>query len=475
MDSTFVVIFSSLILTIISIIFFKTKKSSKLNLPPGKYGWPLYGETIEYISKPEAFMRDRMAKYSKEIFKTSVLGEKVAILCGHSGHKFLYSNDTKLFQFWMPPSLASALSVKDDDKNSTSSKLLHEQLHKFLKMESLQHFVPIMDTKARHHFETFWCPFQQVKVQPLTKHFTFMLTCCLFIKYSNEEQVKELAKPFFDLHEGTMSESVSLPFYSAKKRQETVQKKIISIIKERQLELINKGGSKNNDDGIGGGFQDLLTRVLITASHEIDEKVIAGIINSLLFASFYTISTAITFIVYYLADHPHVYHKVLQEHLEIARSKKDGELLNWKDIQKMKYSWNVACESMRLRPPALGSFREVLNDFTYAGFRVPKGWKVAWNVYSTHKDPKYFPDPEKFEPSRFEGNNNPLPPYAYVPFGGGPFMCGGKEYARIEILVFLHNLVTRFKFSRVNPMEEIIYTPIPTPLQGLPIHLQKIN
>lgn len=96
-------------------------------------------------------------------------------------------------------------------------------------------------------------------------------------------------------------------------------------------------------------------------------------------------------------------------------------------------------------------------------------FQAYWSVHSTHKNPKYFPDPERFDPTRFEGNGPA--PYSYVPFGGGPKMCPGKEYARLEILVFLHNVVTKFKWEKLLPNEEFTYNPIPIPKKGLPVRL----
>ncbi|KAJ4835347.1 hypothetical protein Tsubulata_049210, partial [Turnera subulata] len=124
-------------------------------------------------------------------------------------------------------------------------------------------------------------------------------------------------------------------------------------------------------------------------------------------------------------------------------------------------------------PPSKGSFRQVITDFTYEGVTIPKGWKTFWTVHTTHRNPKYFPKPEKFDPSRFEGKGPA--PYTFVPFGGGPRMCPGREYARIEILSFIHNVVTQFKFSKVDPNEKVIYRNTPFPENGMLIRLEPVD
>ncbi|KAM7480830.1 hypothetical protein LguiB_005413 [Lonicera macranthoides] len=159
--------------------------------------------------------------------------------------------------------------------------------------------------------------------------------------------------------------------------------------------------------------------------------------------------------------------------MEIAKKKVPSELLNLDDVQKMKYTWNVACEVLRLAPPLQGTFREALTDFMYSGFIIPKGWKIYWSVNSTHINPECFPDPLKFDPSRFNGSG-PVP-YTFVPFGGGPRMCPGKEYARPEVLVFMHHLMKRFKWEKVIPEEKIIVKPMPIPEKGLPVRLIKLD
>lgn len=99
--------------------------------------------------------------------------------------------------------------------------------------------------------------------------------------------------------------------------------------------------------------------------------------------------------------------------------------------------------------------------------------QLYWTPASTHTDPIMFPDTARFDPTRFEGAGPT--PFSYVPFGGGPRMCLGKEYARVEILVFLHNVIKNFRWSLQVPDEKIIYDPMPTPVEGLPVSLQSHN
>ena len=86
------------------------------------------------------------------------------------------------------------------------------------------------------------------------------------------------------------------------------------------------------------------------------------------------------------------------------------------------------------------------------------------------KNPQYFREPETFDTSRCVEREARIP-HTCVPFGGGPRLCPGNEYARLAVLTFIHNVVKRFKWEVVNPKEKILGAMMPTPEKGLPIRL----
>ncbi|XP_077235932.1 beta-amyrin 28-monooxygenase-like [Tasmannia lanceolata] len=442
------------------------------NLPPGSFGWPIIGEVFEFLSsgrdgKPESFVRDRMEKYHRQVFKTSLLFEPMAVFCGPAGNKFLFSNENKLVVTWWPTSVQklfpSSILTSTGDQGKQSRRLLTA----FLKPEALQRYVGTMDEVVEGHMKSEWEGKGEVKAFHLIKASTFALACYLFASIEDPDQVLKLFKEFNILLKGIMQLPLNFPgtrFYRSKKAADVIRRELQLIIGQRRVALLEKKVSPT---------QDLLSYLLVTADESgrfMTEKEIMDNILLLLFAGHDTSTCTITLLLKYLADMPNIYDEVLREQMEIAMEKEPSQLLDWEDIKKMKYSWNVANEVLRLSPPVQGTFRSAIADITYEGFSIPKDWKIHWSVSSTHKNPNYFPEPEKFDPSRFEGEG-PMP-YTFVPFGGGPRMCPGNEFARLEILVFLHNVVKRFRWEAVSPNEKIQFDPMPMPIEGLPIRLQ---
>ncbi|CAN0879547.1 Beta-amyrin 28-monooxygenase [Linum grandiflorum] len=476
METSFYLTIVTILLFLSSILFtlfFKHKTHfNHPNLPPGDPGLPFIGETFDFLSAgskghPETFIFDRVRKFTSQIFKTHLVGQPTAVLTGLSGNKFLFSNENKLVTSWWPDSVKKIFPTVETTPLEEESRRMRALLPQFMKPEALQRYVGAMDDVARRHFESLWEGREVVEVRPLAKGYTFWVACRLFIGLDDPERIVQFLELFDHVASGIFCVPLDLPgttFRRAIKASKFISEKyLIRIIKERKAEMA-QGKNCSKD------ILSFMLTVVDDCGQYMSEMDIAGKILGLLIGGHDTSSCTCTLLVKFLAELPHVYDRVYEEQMEIARSKAGGdETLNWEDIQKMKYSWNVACEVLRLFPPLQGTFREAITDFNFNGFTIPKGWKLYWSASATHRTEEYFPKPEKFDPSRFEGSGPA--PYTFVPFGGGRRMCPGKEYARIEILVFMHNLVKRFKFEKVIPDEKIVANPTPVPAMGLPIRL----
>ncbi|XP_027190862.1 beta-amyrin 28-monooxygenase-like isoform X2 [Cicer arietinum] len=186
-----------------------------------------------------------------------------------------------------------------------------------------------------------------------------------------------------------------------------------------------------------------------------------------------TSATLMSLMIWKLSRDQEVYNKVLEEQMEILKQREGNEeRLTWGEIQKMKYTWRVAQELMRMIPPLFGGFRKALKDTSYQGYHIPKGWQVYWPSCGTHMDKEIFENPQKFDPSRFENPSKPIPSYSYLPFGAGIHYCIGNEFARVETLTTIHNFVKMYEWSQLNPEETITRQPMPYPSLGLPIKIK---
>ncbi|KAG6388813.1 hypothetical protein SASPL_150249 [Salvia splendens] len=407
----------------------------------------------------EKLVKERMQKYSRDAFKTSLFGEKIAVLCGAQGNKFIFKNQNELFARWSLPSLAKAIYPDLERTRCQEPKASFDNFqYDILKPDALKKYVPVMDSLAREHLETEW---RVVEALPSTKKYALSLACMIFMNRGDLDHSGDFLKSLSLLTKGILSLPVNLPGTTLNRAVgggRVVRRELLRIVQERRAA---------ESEG-----EDLLSKMVVATNQDgeyMSDSTIVNVFIGLLIGAEYELSSLITNVIYYLAELPHIYHQVFEEQMEIAKSKGPNELLAMEDLEKMKYTWNVVRECMRLTPPSIGGISESIAEFTYAGFTIPKGWKVLWTPHSSHMNSNYFPEPEKFDPLRFEGSGPE--PYTYVPFGGGPRMCPGRNYVRLVVLVFTHNLVKRFRLEKVIPNEKMVFSVSPAPASGLPLRV----
>ena len=142
--------------------------------------------------------------------------------------------------------------------------------------------------------------------------------------------------------------------------------------------------------------------------------------------------------------HPDVEARLREETCRILR----GRTPTVADLPNLPYSEMVVREAMRLYPPAPGFAREPIENVEIGGYEVPKGSLVMVSTYALHRDPRFFRDPESFDPERFApGWEGRLPRFAYLPFGGGPRVCIGNGFSMMEARLVLGTLAARYRLQ----------------------------
>ncbi len=187
--------------------------------------------------------------------------------------------------------------------------------------------------------------------------------------------------------------------------------------------------------------RDLLT--LLLEAGGLSEEDVKNEVMTMILAGHETTASALTWCFYLLTKHPDVQGRV--------RAEVDGigpEPLTLDNLPSLRYTSMVFRETLRLYPPALAFGRRPLKDVELAGFRIPSGTSVLMSPYITHRNPRYYDQPDQFLPGRWETAD--IPKFAWFPFGGGSKMCIGEAFANMEGVLVLATLVKHWEFSGVN-------------------------
>ncbi|CAO2630605.1 Cytochrome P450 3A11 [Lemmus lemmus] len=180
-----------------------------------------------------------------------------------------------------------------------------------------------------------------------------------------------------------------------------------------------------------------------------------------IFGAYETTSSTLAFALYSLATHPDI-QKKLQEEIDAALPNKAPP--NYDKVMEMEYLDMVLSETLRLYAIANRLERVCKQDVEMNGVFIPKGSVVMIPIFSLHRDPQYWPEPEEFRPERFsKEKKGSIDPYVYMPFGNGPRNCIGMRFALMNIKLALTKLLQNFSFQ---PCKE---TQIPLKLHRKPL------
>ena len=268
----------------------------------------------------------------------------------------------------------------------------------------------------------------------------------LFSTAANEEELRTLAEDITLLQEFIIKEvrqPFMVPFYHLTGKI----KKHKKIAKEAQSIILNVIQDRKNS---GEKFDDLLD-MLLSARYEdsgegMSDKQLLEESLILFVAGHETTANAMSWAPYLLTRHPEVVEKMRNEIKQVLGDREPA----FEDLPKLQYVHQVIQESMRLYPPAWVTDRVALEDDEINGVAIPKDTMVIIYIYGAHHSDKLWDQPEQFRPERFAKENiKSKPAFAYMPFGGGPRLCIGNNFAMMEMQLALTKMVRRFDFQLV--------------------------
>ncbi|XP_027331128.1 abscisic acid 8'-hydroxylase CYP707A1-like [Abrus precatorius] len=435
----------------------QSQNQTSAKLPPGSMGWPYIGDTLQlYSQDPNVYFSTKQKRYG-EIFKTNILGCPCVMLTSPEAARFVLVTQAHLFKPTYPKSKEHligpcALFFHQGDYHMRLRKLVLRSLS----FETLQNLVPDIEALVISSMKT-WGDGHVINTFKEMKRFSFEVGILTIFGHLEPRLKEELKKNYWIVDTGYNAFPTRIPGTQYKKAllaRRRLGKILSDIICERKEKKLLE--------------RDLLSCLLNwkgEGGEVLSDDQIADNIIGVLFAAQDTTASVMTWAVKYLHDEPKLLESVKAEQKAIHKSNEGNIPLSWNQTRNMPITHKVVLESLRMASIISFPFREAIADVEYKGFLIPKGWKAMPLFRNIHHNPEFFPEPQKFNPSRFEVGPKPN---TFMPFGSGVHACPGNELAKLETLIMIHHFVTKFRWEVVGSECGIQYGPFPLPLNGLP-------
>ncbi|XP_022994608.1 cytochrome P450 87A3-like [Cucurbita maxima] len=426
-------------------------KDSKFNgvLPPGTMGLPLIGETLQ-LSRPSdsldvhPFIKKKVKRYGS-IFKTCLAGRPVVVSTDAEFNNYIMLQEGRAVEMWYLDTLSKFFGLDTEWLKALGF------IHKYIRSITLNHFgaeslrerfLPRIEESAKETL-CYWATQPSVEVKDSAAVMVFRTSMVKMVsKDSSKLLTGGLTKKFTGLLGGFLTLPINVPgttYNKCMKDMKEIQKKLREILEGRLA-----SGAGSDEDFLGQAVKDKGSQKFIS------DDFIIQLLFSISFASFESISTTLTLILNYLADHPDVVKELEAEHEAIrnARADPDGPI-TWEEYKSMTFTLHVIFETLRLGSVTPALLRKTTKELQINGYTIPEGWTVMLVTASRHRDPAVYKDPHTFNPWRWKELDSITIQKNFMPFGGGLRHCAGAEYSKVYLCTFLHILFTKYRWTKL--------------------------
>ncbi|MFN8238993.1 MAG: cytochrome P450 [Chitinophagales bacterium] len=429
---------------------------------PGDLKLPFIGSTLEFAQDVNALIVHSWKRYGN-VFKIRVLGENIIALAGPVANKMVLHDEQDHFlsregwNFIIGDLFKDAIMLTDGEQHARYRRIMQSAFHK----DPMVGYLDVIEKATEAYFDN------EIDIRkgklityPAMVRLTMKIAGKLFfgVQFDNRH-----LDDIMDVTKASMSPlHVEIP-YSIYWKGMQARRRLTSYYRDQI-----KANRKNPGE-------DMFSQMCVAKSESGEMFTDEEIINQMIFlmmASHDTTTSTLTSMIYETAKHPEWQERMRTEsNAFYAKAPLDyGRLKELKDINL------VLNECLRLHPALVVLPRMAMKDFTYEGYRIPAGTRVAISTYATHIMPEIYTHPMLFDPERFNETRaeHKKTAYSFIPFGGGKHLCIGKYFAEMEAKIVMSHFVKRFKWTVPSGYKIRYAPPLNHPRDGLPVFLERI-
>jgi cytochrome P450 len=428
---------------------------------PGENGWPLIGNTFKQLRDPHAFERDMIAKYGL-VYRNCSFGGVHVRLVGPQANELVLFDREKVFsseQGWgviLNLLFPRGLMLMDFEKHRADRKTLSVAF----KPEPMRVYAQALNEGIRKRVAQ-WRG-KKINFYSAIKELTLDLAATSFLGIPWGPEADRINTAFVDMVQASVG-VVRVPVPGTKMGRGVAGRKYLVEYFGREIP------KRRQSDG-----QDMFSQFCRATDDDgklLPDDAIIDHMNFLMMAAHDTITSSASSMVMLLGQHPEWQDKLRTEMNELGINDDDLPYARLNDLVLTDYAFK---ESLRLIPPVPSIPRRAVKDFSFGGYEIKAGTYVGIAPAYTHHMAEYWPEPEKFDPMRFEPEAvKARHKYAWVPFGGGAHMCLGLHFAYMQMKILMWHLLKDGSISLPEGSgKDWQAWPIPQPKDGLPVVLR---